>query len=194
MDKELFRNQFLAIIDRDGYTFLREVRCDGQIVSLLPFRIDMETGRMAFLARLEVCPAHGSEFEQCSITGGVDLGQTIEEAAVLELWEEAGYRAEVKELVSLGQVRPSKASDTVVHLFATDVGGKPQTPPPGDGSRFEVGASVEWVDYDRGVQITDPLFVTAMTRLINTKREIFSREWHELARISPGSNAPALEP
>jgi hypothetical protein len=178
MDKELFRNQFLAIIDRDGYTFLREVRCDGQIVSLLPFRIDMETGRMAFLARLEVCPAHGSEFEQCSITGGVDLGQTIEEAAVLELWEEAGYRAEVKELVR----------------FATDVGGKPQTPPPGDGSRFEVGASVEWVDYDRGVQITDPLFVTAMTRLINTKREIFSRELHELARISPGSNAPALEP
>lgn len=176
MDKELFRNKFLAIIDRDGYTFLREVRCAGQLVSLLPFRTNTETGQIDLLARLEICPAHGPEFERCSITGGVEPGQTIEEAAVLELWEEAGYRAQVKELVSLGQVRPSKASDTVVHLFAIEVSGKPQTPPPGDGSRFEVGASVEWVDYEQGVRITDPLFVTAMTRLLYTKRDTFSNE------------------
>ncbi len=166
MDTELFRNQFLAIIDRDGYTFLREARCDGQIVSLLPFRTNADTEQIDFLARLEICPAHGSELERCSITGGVEPGQSIEEAALLELWEEAGYRVEVEKLVSLGQVRPSKASDTVVHLFAVDVTGKPQAPPPGDGSRFAANASVEWVDYDQGIQIADPLFVTAMTRLL----------------------------
>ncbi len=171
MDKELFRNQFLAIIDRDGYTFLREARCDGVIVSLLPFRTETEGGQTEFLARLEVCPAHGPELERCSITGGLEPGQTVEEAALSELWEEAGYRVEAEELASLGQVRPSKASDTVVYLFAVDVTGKPQSPPPGDGSRFEVGDSVEWVDYEQGVQIADPLFVTAITRLLMEIRD-----------------------
>lgn len=163
MDKELFRNQYLAVIERDGYTFSREIRCDGVIVSLLPFRT--RDDRMEFLARLEVCPAHGPELELCSITGSVGPGVLIEEAARQELWEEAGYRVGVNDLISLGQVRPSKSADTIVHLFAVDVTDKSQSAPPGDGSYFEANASVVWVDYDQGVQIADPLFVTAITRL-----------------------------
>lgn len=159
----LFRNQHLAVIGRDGYTFSREVRCDGVIVSLLPYRISKDG--IEFLARVEVCPAHGPELERCSITGGVKPGESIEEAAQQELWEEAGYRVDEDDLISLGQVRPSKSADTVVHLFAVDVTGKPQFTPLGDGTRLEASASVEWVDYAQGIQITDPLFVTAITRL-----------------------------
>lgn len=166
MDETLFQNQFLTVIDRDGYTFVREVRCDGQIVALLPFRTSGEVDNVEFLARLEVCPAHGPELEQCSITGGVEPGQSVEEAALQELWEEAGYRAEANELVSLGQARPSKAADTVVYLFAIDVTGKSQAPLSMDASHFETNASVEWLDHEQGLQMTDPLFVTAIARLL----------------------------
>jgi 8-oxo-dGTP pyrophosphatase MutT (NUDIX family) len=124
---------------------------------------------MEYLARLEVCPAHGPELERCSITGGVEPGKSIEEAAQQELWEEAGYHVGVDDLIYLGRVRPSKSTDTIVHLFAVDVTEKPQSIPLGDGTSFEASASVVWVDRDQGIQITDPLFVTAITRLQSFK-------------------------
>ncbi len=169
VDKILFQNKFLALIDREGYTFSREVRCEGVIVSMLPFR--QQSNSLEFLARLEICPAHGPNPERCSITGGVESGQTVEEAALQELWEEAGYRATVDELASLGQARPSKSADTRVYLFAIDVGQKQQAPPQGDGSALEATASVEWVDFKQGLQIEDPLFVTMMARLLNLLEE-----------------------
>jgi 8-oxo-dGTP pyrophosphatase MutT (NUDIX family) len=162
LDQTLFRNQHLAVIDRDGYTFVHEVRCDGVIVSLLPFQ--QKDGELQFLARREICPAHGPDPERCSITGGLEPNKSVEETACLELFEEAGYHATVNELINLGQVRPSKSADTVVHLFAVDVTGTTSATPPGDGSRFEAGASVEWVDYQQGLTIADPLFVTTMAR------------------------------
>ncbi len=86
MDKFLFRNNYLAIIERDGYTFSREVRCNGIIVSLLPFR--SKDRATEYLARLEICPAHSSEFQLCSITGGLESSKTIEETAKAELWDD----------------------------------------------------------------------------------------------------------
>lgn len=163
MDKVLFQNRYLAIIDRDSYTFSREVRCDGIIVSLLPFRIT--DNQLEYLARLEVCPAHGPELAQCSITGGVEAEETIEESALQELWEEAGYQVDPDDLINLGKVRPSKSADTIVYLFAVDVSEHPQSTPQGDGTPLEANASVEWVTYEQGIQIEDPLFVTAVTRL-----------------------------
>lgn len=59
LDKVLFRSQYLAVIEREGYTFSREIRCNGVIVSLLPFRFSGD--ELEFPACLEVCPAHGPE-------------------------------------------------------------------------------------------------------------------------------------
>jgi len=168
LDKVLFRNQYLALIERNGYTFSREVRCDGILVSILPFRAS--SNEMEFLARLEVCPAHGPDLERCSITGGVEPEKSIEESARQELLEEAGYQVGVDDLINLGQVHPSKSADTIVHLFAVNVTGIPQFTASGDGTRFEANASVEWLDYDQSIQIADSLFVTAITRLIRLKR------------------------
>ena len=163
MERVLFRNQYLAVIDRDGYTFSREVRCDGVLVAVLPFRT--QGNIVEFLARLEVCPAHGPERELCSITGGLEPRKTAMESAQQEVWEEAGYAVEIAELVSLGQVRPSKSADTLVYLFAVDVTAKRQHVAQGDGSCLEKNASVKWVHYEQGVHINDPLFVTALARL-----------------------------
>ncbi|MDM8532808.1 NUDIX domain-containing protein [Anaerolineales bacterium HSG25] len=164
-NKQLFANQFIAIINRDGYTFMHEVRCEGHIVAVLPYR-DLDDNRREYLARLEICPAHSPKLELCSITGGKEPDQSVAETAVQELWEEAGYQATIDELISLGKVRPSKASDTTAHLFAVDVTGKEQSTPEGDGSRFEVGSSVQWLDYKQAIQVEDALFVTAITRLL----------------------------
>jgi 8-oxo-dGTP pyrophosphatase MutT (NUDIX family) len=175
LDKVLFHNPYLAVIERDGYIFAREVRCNGVIVCLLPFRITPDYPE--FLARLEICPAHGPELERCSITGGVESGESIQEAAFQELWEEAGYRVKVDDLISLGLMRPSKSADTVVHLFAVDVTGQSQSPPPGDGTRFEATASVEWVNEEQGLEIADPLFVAAMARLKSYYQTAASKDW-----------------
>ena len=165
MDKTLFQNQFLAVIERDGYFFSREIRCDGVIVAILPYR--MNDNKLSFLARFEVCPAHGQEPELCSITGGLSRNSSVEETAQKELWEEAGYRVEVGEFIRLGQVKPSKSADTIAHLFAVDVSAKAQSTPAGYSSRFEADASVRWVDYDQGIGIEDPLFVTSLARLVH---------------------------
>jgi len=164
-NKQLFANQFIAIIDRDGYTFMHEVRCEGQIVALLPYR-NLAGNQREYLARLEICPAHTPDLELCSITGGKEPNKSVAETAVQELWEEAGYQATIEELIALGKVRPSKASDTTAHLFAVDVTGKEQSTPEGDGSRFEVGSSVQWLDYEQAVQVEDSLLVTTITRLL----------------------------
>jgi len=173
VDKILCQNQFLALIDRDGYSFVREVRCDGRIVSILPFRTRDNTKE--FLSRLEVCPAHGPEIARYSFTGGWDPKETIEETAVRELREEAGFFIDRDELVGLGQTRPSKSADTTAYLFAVDVTGKRQFRPEGDGSRFEATASVEWVNYEVGIQTQDPLFLSAILRLN-------ARESHGISR------------
>lgn len=166
MERVLFENQFLALIDRDGYTFVREVRCDGHIVSVLPYR-DTRAGRQ-YLARREICPAHASLSQQpelSSITGGVDSGDSALETARIELLEESGYAVEPSAFLALGVVKPSKALDTVAHLFAVDVGGKPAKAAAGDGSKWESSASVEWVSEAAGLEIEDPLFLAALARL-----------------------------
>ena len=161
----LFDNGFLQIRKTsDGYTFMHESRCKGQIVSLLPYRKAPDSLQLEYLGRVEICPAHGPDFELCSITGGKDPHLSIEETVCRELLEETGFTAEKDELIPLGIVKPTKAADTIVSLFAVDVTGKEQTPPQGDGSYFEKGAGIKWVNYEEAVQIEDPLLVTALAR------------------------------
>lgn len=159
----MFSNQFLAIVAREGYYFLHENRCDGKIVSLLPFR-QRQRG-LEYLARVEVCPAHGLTPEVCGITGGVDPGTSVVETARHELLEEAGYRVELAELIDLGQVYPSKSADTVAYLFGVDVTDRTAETATGDGSRWEQGSSVLWVTKQQGLLVQDPLFVTCIARL-----------------------------
>jgi 8-oxo-dGTP pyrophosphatase MutT (NUDIX family) len=164
LDKILFQNKYLAVIDRDGYIFSREVRCDGKIISVLPFR--NRANGMEFLARQEICPAHGPELELCSITGGVEAGESIQQAAKEELLEEAGYEVNLDELINLGVAQPSKSADTTVYLFAVDISEKTQMVAKGDGTPLEASGSVQWVDHGQAIQITDPLIVTAVVRLM----------------------------
>ncbi|MDX2162922.1 MAG: NUDIX domain-containing protein [bacterium] len=162
-DKVVCETPFVSLIERDGYVFSHENRCDGQIVAILPFK--GKGKRRQYLARLEVCPAHSPHIEPCSITGGVNPGEGVRETALHELLEEAGYTVQDADLIALGTVRPSKSADTTVHLFAVNIKGMQAGIATGDGTKFEEGAGTAWVDYAQAMDNKDPLFITAIARL-----------------------------
>lgn len=172
MDKPVFaESPFLHLINREGYVFLHMVRTQGRLMAIVPFRLQDQ--QLQFLARIEICPAHAPAntskadmtAARYSITGGPKADETLPACAVRELSEEAGYVVNPADLIDLGQVYPSKQEDTIAQLYSVDLSGLSQNKIEGDGSEWEEGAGVEWVSYAVGLQIADPLFVTALVRV-----------------------------
>ncbi|MCU0497644.1 MAG: NUDIX hydrolase [Anaerolineae bacterium] len=159
----LYQNRFVALVERDHYTFLHEIRSDGRLIVIVPFR--MENGAIQWLARVEICPAHSMTPKRCAITGGVDPDETILQAAQNELYEEAGYRVSAEALIDLGFVYPSKSADTIATLYSVDLTGQTAETPPSDGSHWEQGTGVDWVDQTEALAITDALFLATWARL-----------------------------
>lgn len=166
-DEVLFQTKWLSLrrlhLPDKGveYDYVHEERCNGGVVAILPFRV--ETGgyefdgsvgsvpgsvpdSVLFLLRREIVPPWGLAPSLCAITGGMDQeGRGPAETALAELEEEAGYRVTLPDLVSLGTCRGTKAMDTVVYLFTTNLTGKTPVEPKGDGTPLEDEASTEWV-------------------------------------------------
>ena len=125
--KTLFGNNFIALHQLSdpengvaAYTYLHEIRSNGHIVAILPYR---DTGDdLEFLLRYELVPPWSTSRNHWTmITGGVDPGKTVSECALMELREEAGYLVEDADLISLGEIRSSKGTDTIYHLFGVDL-------------------------------------------------------------------------
>lgn len=160
MTKTVFENDFLAIQEREGYFFFHMTRTNGKLVVVVPYRkLD---NNIEYLARIEICPAHGLTPNLYSITGGVELDETPIQAARHELAEEAGYYVDEEQFVVLGEVRPSKQSDTIAYLYTIDLSSVDQKPIKGDGSRWEENAGVKWVSFGEGLEIEDSLFLSGM--------------------------------
>lgn len=166
--KTLFENKWVALKEMacpaqgiNGYDFLHETRCNGKIISILPFRKIGDDSE--YLIRKEVTPCWSLDPEHSSITGG-DEGNVIE-SAIRELEEEAGFDIEEKDLIDLGTCYGTKSTDTVYYLFSTDLTGKEMHQPKGDGSKLEAEASNEWVKYDFLLTVKDPLVSTICLRL-----------------------------
>ena len=138
------------------YIYSHENRCDGKIVSILPYRYKTRMGIISphekygieYLLRKEVTPPWGKPPKQfiSSITGGVENGDTIG-TAVHEIAEEAGYEVDRKDLKFLDISYGSKSSDTVYYLYTVDLSGKEKTlKAKGDGSILETMAECFWSD------------------------------------------------
>ena len=88
----------------------------------------------------------------------------------MELEEEAGIIGSLDELESLGTCCPSKASDTLMHLYAYNGSGKQLGEIKGDGTRGEEEAFVEWMPGYKVIENTNcPLVGLAFARLMNKK-------------------------
>ena len=153
----------------NGYIYSHETRCKGRIVSILPFRRTKDN-KFEFLLRNEVTPPWGMETVVSSITGGIEDEYSIEENATKELFEEAGYEVVVPSLISLGTCRGTKSSDTIYHLFSTDLTNIRKTgSASGDGSELEKKANCEWKRIPEG---EDPLIHVMYLRLIRKLNKI----------------------
>lgn len=163
----LWENKWLAVRERDGYSYLHEKTRTGT-VAILPYHFDPETAEIMVLARMEVCPAHSDTHELNCITGGVEHSHTEDEAAVGELLEEAGYLIEERDLVFLGSYFVSKQTDTVVHCYAVEIKDvEKRSEAKGDGSLLEKSATTtKWLKADVAGQITDIHFAFLYCRLL----------------------------
>ncbi|WP_435233342.1 hypothetical protein [Micromonospora aurantiaca (nom. illeg.)] len=146
----------------NGYVFSHEARCQGRIVAVLPYA-DTPTGRR-YLVRCEVTPCWSLDPQLSAITGGYEGGD-IEDDAVREVLEEAGYDIARDDLISLGQSYASKSADTVYSLFAVNVTGKEQGEASGDGSRLEAEGSTTWLHFAEVCRVRDPQVSVMVMRL-----------------------------
>lgn len=163
----------------DGSVYSHETRCDGQVISVLPYR-KTDTGH-EFLLRREVTGPWGSAPQLSTITGGYE-GRDPRDTAVKEVLEEAGYQVQVDDLIELGTCFAAKSSDTINHLYAVDLTGKSRGEADGDGSAAEEEATTVWSSHVH--ETKDPLAYVAMFRLaplISPKEAGFRSELNKVA-------------
>lgn len=170
VDKLLFENEWLSVYEHDGwYIAAHESRCErGELVAVLPFTLGMNGNVDKLLGRYEECPAHGDGMQLCSITGGVDHGSNPVDAAIQELWEEGGFRADANDLIDLGTVRPIASSDAKVFLYGIDVTDDAhlrREDSIGDGTKGEEGAYCDWVDVAEAIQCKSANMLSMICRL-----------------------------
>jgi 8-oxo-dGTP pyrophosphatase MutT (NUDIX family) len=165
--KKLGGNEWLELREMETpsgpYTYSREVRCNGKIISILPYR---RVGRDAWEigVRQEITPCWGSERSLSSVTGGVDEGEEPNQAAKRELFEETGYDVDISKIENLGTIRGTKSSDTMYYLFAVDLtDAEEPSEPKGDGTERDL-APLKWMYINKG-NISDPMVYVCYQKL-----------------------------
>jgi len=187
--KTLYHNKWLSLksisckeFGDQEYVFSHETRCNGKILSILPFRRNNEGIVSEFLIRKEVTPCWGTKQFMSSITGGIE-GEDHFEHALIELNEEAGYVVKKEDLYFIGNCFGSKSCDTIYSLFSVDLTEKTKTAKAsGDGSFMETLAHCEWVNEDELEKAVDPLIFANWFKLIGylTKNKLFIKKRNEV--------------
>lgn len=179
--KVLHHTKWLEMIDKDGYIFMSSPWCDGQGVVVLPYRVKEYMAPFSvdgpdyitqYLLMMEKRPCHGDVLKPYSLTGGCDKkGETPAETAARELREEAGYIVDAADLIPLGIMRESKASDMVTHVFAARIyDDTPFEEPQKDGTSAEADAYGVWMSESQATwDSDDPLVSHAILRLQNRR-------------------------
>ena len=164
----------------DGYEYLYEDRCNSNIISILPFKKNIDFNKLSpmftnfndikefeFLLRFEAVP-HISldKVIPTSITGGCDISHSVIFTAIKELKEESGYLIEESNLINLGSVFGTKSSAGIYHLFAVDLSNIKQTEKLTVETELENKSFCKWLNYDETVQLSlDPLTHCCMLKL-----------------------------
>lgn len=152
-----------------GYTYSHEVRCDGNIVAILPYRI--KDGIVEILFRFEATPCWEMDINvMSSLTGGVDPGDSIEKTVIKELKEESGYVINKNELIELGTSFGIKSSDTIYHLFAVDLTDRERDQELEVENDLEEQSYCEWLPIDDALyECRDPFVAQMYTRLVKLR-------------------------
>ena len=115
----LFEGKYLRVISREGWEYVERVHCNeavvilavnekGEVILIEQHRPPLNTSVVEFPAGLLKDPDAPAD-------------ETREEAAIRELLEETGYRAEDVEMVASGPPSPGLSSEIAVFYQATSV-------------------------------------------------------------------------
>jgi len=146
-DKTLFSTCWIAVKETPkGFHYLERKGRDSVGIFLLrksnTSRIDYEV----LIRQQPLCIQNASINETlrlypCPITGGIEAGESPEEAANREVYEESGFCVEV---LPLGQYIVGTQTNEICYLYYADVTGiKPEIAQQ-DGSYFESISKNEW--------------------------------------------------
>lgn len=145
----------------NGYYFVHEKRCNGQIICILPYCI--HEMNIMYLLRYEKTPCWSTvENQISSITGGAESEKLIDDVQ-RELEEEAGYSVNENNFVYLGESFSAKSADTKIYYYTCCLNLHQRFEAEGDGSSLEKEAYCYW-SYDV-IHAVDPLVFTAYCKL-----------------------------
>jgi len=175
-DKVLFKTDWVSLRDRDGYHFLHEDRCQGRIVAFLGI---LETpSELKILARREYCPAWVEGRARtpllCSFTGGVDEGETTNEAVLREAQEEASLNPATVEIHHIKDIQSTKSSDTVYSLYVAVLNTETdfEASTEGDGSQSEAEAENVLLSIEEVMdEMVDPIGLSILAFVLQHQKE-----------------------
>lgn len=166
MDRVLYKDEWYSIKEHNSYPYVHEEKCNGTLVSILPFR--KINGKIEFLMRYEVIPSHSDNHEFCGVIGGYDdCSITIKQTAVKELKEETGYSIDEKQLIELDWVYAGKSNDTKVYLFSCDLTNITKGIATTDGTELEKNAYCRWEEQNNLWTTNDPNVYAILAKLTN---------------------------
>ena len=144
-DQVLFSNDFVKVIDYEDYTTVVQNDC----AICVPVLIE----RNQVVVRQEYIPSYkhktGQEYHLSFVGGGIEQGETPEEALLRELQEEAGlvlrdgYKVEFERPLFLGKLTDSQYHIAILFLTESDYH---EVRPTTDGTKFEKMSQTVKVD------------------------------------------------
>jgi len=164
--KLLWKDDYIEVRKKDGwYTYVHDGT--GKFVAVLGFVKEPE---FMILGRYEDSPPHNEGISLASLTGGLEEKENEKDGATREFGEESGIKINKEDLISLGEVRPSKFTDSVGYLFAVDLTNivddlDKKYMGEGDGTKGEQGAYCKFVSLEDMLKSKDPLSITCFARL-----------------------------
>ena len=146
--------KYKQLEDGRRYFYSHETRCNGLIVAILPYRATQYGFEV--LLRYENTPCWREGPHICSITGGIEAGDTAQETVIKELKEETGYDLTGLEhrIYALNSIKGTKSSDTDYYLFAVNLTNlEPGEANPEPGEESETQRWHKYIPYETA----DPL-------------------------------------
>jgi 8-oxo-dGTP diphosphatase len=150
-EKILFQSKWVSLKEtQKGFQYLERKGINSVAVFLLRRIPKSESIPFEVLIRFQPLPVDNSFDQQlfpCPITGSIDDGEKVEESAIREAYEEAGYIIK-NDMHYLGRYFVGTQTNEKVFMFYADVTDLKLSKPKNDGTYHESISKNEWKKFE----------------------------------------------